>query len=222
VRQDRLKFVAENLGGRLNPNLVREIDRDLRSQLKRLTKLPKNWLRIGTLSVGGAAVGFYSGGLAAPAVGTSVGKAMGLYGIVATRAGLALLGGGPLGQGLGMAGGIAVISTAGAVGAGGALAGGHRVRAVRAQTEAEIASDCAKLLVSLKHVVLQTQRDRAKADLIAKKLADRCKEFEDKLERVGGLKKTDPHADELTKMVTVLRRACHESESIIEDYKSSH
>lgn len=61
--------------------------------------------------VGGGALCFVTGGLAAPAIGAAVGSAMGLSGAAATSAGLAAIGGGSLAAGgLGMAGGTAVVS----------------------------------------------------------------------------------------------------------------
>ncbi len=61
--------------------------------------------------VGGGALCFVTGGLAAPAIGAAVGSAMGLSGAAATSAGLAAIGGGALAAGgLGMAGGTAIIS----------------------------------------------------------------------------------------------------------------
>ena len=44
-------------------------------------------------------IGVITGGLAAPFIGTAIGGAMGLSGIAATNAGLALLGGGSLASG---------------------------------------------------------------------------------------------------------------------------
>ncbi len=67
---------------------------------------------LGTAAVvGGGALCFVTGGLAAPAIGAAVGSAMGLSGAAATSAGLAAIGGGALAAGgLGMAGGTAIIS----------------------------------------------------------------------------------------------------------------
>ena len=74
------------------------------------------------VTVGGGALAFITGGLAAPLVGTIIGSSMGLSGAAATSAGLAALGGGSLAAGgAGMAGGTALISAAAAtVGAGSA------------------------------------------------------------------------------------------------------
>ena len=77
---------------------------------------------IGGVAVGGGALAFFTGGLAAPFVGGLVGSAMGLSGAAATSAGLAALGGGALAAGGGgMAVGTLVVGgTVAAAGAGGA------------------------------------------------------------------------------------------------------
>lgn len=70
--------------------------------------------------IGAGALCVVTGGLAAPAIGTVVGSAMGLSGAAATSAGLAALGGGAIAAGgAGMAGGTMVVSAiAGSIGVG--------------------------------------------------------------------------------------------------------
>ncbi len=84
-----------------------------------------NWKKIalvGGVTVGGGALAFFTGGLAAPFVGGLIGSAMGLSGAAAVSAGLAAAGGGALAAGGGgMAlGTLVVTGSAAAVGAGGA------------------------------------------------------------------------------------------------------
>lgn len=76
------------------------------------------WAGIAATAI--ATIVFFTGGLASPLVagpvatiGTMVGNIMGFYGAVATKAGLALLGGGSIASGgLGMAGGAALVTAA--------------------------------------------------------------------------------------------------------------
>jgi len=86
----------------------------------------KNWKKIalvGGIAVGGGVLSFFTGGVAAPFVGSLVGSAMGLSGAAATSAGLAALGGGALAAGGGgMALGTLVVG--GAAAAAGAVGGG--------------------------------------------------------------------------------------------------
>ena len=74
------------------------------------------WILAGIFAVLGAAAVYFTGGTAGPvvqAIGTWIGEAMGLSGIAATNAGLALLGGGSIASGgLGIAGGIALLNAA--------------------------------------------------------------------------------------------------------------
>ncbi len=63
-----------------------------------------------TLGLGSLALTAVSAGVAAPALGTAIGGAMGLSGAAATSAGLAFLGGGSIASGgFGMAGGIILV-----------------------------------------------------------------------------------------------------------------
>ncbi len=82
-----------------------------------------NWKKIALVSsvaVGGGALAFVTGGLAAPFVGSLIGGAMGLSGAAAASAGLAALGGGALAVGGGgMAAGTLVVAGAAAVAAAG-------------------------------------------------------------------------------------------------------
>lgn len=75
-----------------------------------------SWLVIGLIAVAAGAAIFFSGGTASPvvsAVGSWVGGTMGLSGAAATKAGLALLGGGSIAAGgLGIAGGTALLTAA--------------------------------------------------------------------------------------------------------------
>lgn len=85
-----------------------------------------NWVKyatVGGIAVGGGALCFVTGGLAAPFIGGLVGSAMGLSGAAATSAGLALLGGGAVAAG---GGGVALGATvvAGAAAAAGAAGAG--------------------------------------------------------------------------------------------------
>jgi len=73
------------------------------------------WVVVPAVVVGGVAFVAITGGAGIPAViatvGTSIGGAMGLSGIAATNAGLAMLGGGAIAAGgFGIAGGVAVIA----------------------------------------------------------------------------------------------------------------
>lgn len=75
-----------------------------------------NWLLISLIAIAAGAAIFFSGGAASPAVaaiGTWVGGTMGLSGAAATKAGLALLGGGSIASGgFGMVGGAALLTAA--------------------------------------------------------------------------------------------------------------
>ncbi|MCK2097631.1 hypothetical protein [Thauera aromatica] len=75
-----------------------------------------SWLVVGLLAVAAGAAIFFSGGAASPAVaaiGSWVGGTMGLSGAAATKAGLALLGGGSIASGgFGIVGGTAVLTAA--------------------------------------------------------------------------------------------------------------
>ena len=78
---------------------------------------------------------FFTGGAASPvvapgaaALGTLIGKFMGLTGVAATNAGLALVGGGAIAAGgLGMAGGAAVITAASEVAVSAAVVAGEEL-----------------------------------------------------------------------------------------------
>ena len=74
------------------------------------------WIIAGIAAVIGGLVIFFTGGAASPIVlgiGTAIGEMAGLSGIAATNYGLALLGGGSIASGgLGIAGGVAVITVA--------------------------------------------------------------------------------------------------------------
>lgn len=95
------------------------------------------WKKSGVVFLGAAACGtvaFFTGGLAAPALGAIIGSASGLSGAAATSAGLAALGGGSLAAGGGgmaagatlVQGAMAVIgASAGAAGAAAAAASLH-------------------------------------------------------------------------------------------------
>lgn len=75
-----------------------------------------NWLLISLIAIAAGAAIFFTGGAASPAVaaiGTWVGGTMGLSGAAATKAGLALLGGGSIASGgFGMVGGAALLTAA--------------------------------------------------------------------------------------------------------------
>ena len=75
-----------------------------------------SWLVVGLLAVAAGAAIFFTGGAASPAVaaiGSWVGGTMGLSGAAATKAGLALLGGGSIASGgFGIVGGTAVLTAA--------------------------------------------------------------------------------------------------------------
>lgn len=75
-----------------------------------------SWLVVGLLAVAAGAAIFFTGGAASPAVaaiGSWIGGTMGLSGAAATKAGLALLGGGSIASGgFGIVGGTAVLTAA--------------------------------------------------------------------------------------------------------------
>ena len=95
--------------------------------------------------VGGSALAFVTGGLAAPFVGTLIGTGMlgaGLTGAAATSAGLAALGGGSLAAGGGgMAAGAALVSGAAAV-FGAAAAGAGAAATASMVREARACPEC--------------------------------------------------------------------------------
>lgn len=104
--------LEHNLTEKLNSQLV-----EVAAQGKREKSEDWDWGKIATIAgvtvAGGAAVAL-TGGLAAPIIGGAIGSSLlGLSGAAATSAGLAFLGGGSLAAGgAGMAGGIALVTTA--------------------------------------------------------------------------------------------------------------
>jgi hypothetical protein len=114
-----------------------------------------NWLKIGLIGGGAAALSAVGGWVLAPWAGGILGSAAGLSGAAATSYGLALLGGGSLAAGgAGMAGGMWLVTTTAALTAGslGTISQiAYQLGAQQFQTEV------IKLQVNLKTLVAQNQ-----------------------------------------------------------------
>ena len=125
VRRHALDDVATGFSAGITVEYAREIDHEIARRARNLALKNLNYKKIGLIAGGGAVIGVITGGLAAPFIGTAIGGAMGLSGIAATNAGLALLGGGSLASGgFGIAGGTLMIAGVAGVGGGAAFAGG--------------------------------------------------------------------------------------------------
>ena len=229
--------MSQNLGGDLERETLLEIDERLRELTKKIRRLPRNWKRLVELGVSGAAVGALTGGLAAPAVGGTIGASMGLSGAAATNAGLALLGGGSLASGgLGMAGGTALIATAGGVAGGGIFAAGsafadssisvaQKAPDPRSESRSitipgtadEAAIDGAKLCVLTEYVVIGAQEDTQKAKQLRSDLVSVRVGVGDQLERLGWGDPTSANTDQLTQISVVLAKTVDALTEIIEE-----
>jgi hypothetical protein len=73
-------------------------------------------------------------------------------------------------------------------------------------SETAVAADAAKLLVVVPRVVLQTEAGLPTARLIVTRVRERLEAARNKRERVGGSHASNPQADELTRIVTILDR----------------
>lgn len=102
--------------------LLNEAHEQYKDALKEIP--PSHILQKTLITIGAAILLAITGGIAAPIIGGAVGAAMGLSGVVAVNAGLALLGGGAIAAGgLGMAGGTALVIGGGAFLGGGLSSG---------------------------------------------------------------------------------------------------
>ncbi len=95
------------------PDKVAALEKAYKSSSSRLARASVATSTKVLLGVGSIVVTAASAGVAAPAIGTAIGGAMGLSGAAATSAGLAALGGGSLAAGgFGMAGGVLLVKVA--------------------------------------------------------------------------------------------------------------
>lgn len=99
----------------VGPSRVKLAELEIRRAYTRLSRASVSTGTKTLLAIGSIAVTFVSAGVAAPALATAIGGAMGLSGAAATSAGLAFLGGGSLASGgFGMAGGILLVKVSAA------------------------------------------------------------------------------------------------------------
>lgn len=161
------KFV-DGMAAPVDHELMGEIDRRLKTAVRRLGRRELDKKKIAIIAVGGAAAGLLTGGLAAPLIGSAVGGAMGLSGAAATSAGLALLGGGAVAAGgLGVAGGTAIV--VGVIGASGAGVGaaGTWLKGAR---PTEVIVESAKLEVFFEYLLIREGRSDDLQRLVVERL----------------------------------------------------
>jgi molybdopterin converting factor small subunit len=139
-----------------------------------------NWLKIGLVGGGIAALCAVGGWFAAPALASMLGTAAGLSGAAAVAHGLALLGGGTLAAGgAGMAGGMWLVTTA-AAGAAGLFATTAQV--AFSMGKQQFMTEVVKLQVSLKVRVAEQQLSVAVAQSKIAELQEQRKKLEKILE----------------------------------------
>ena len=133
--------------------IVDEILKNQKEALKSHRKI--DWVKVAAFGVGGTILFGIGGWLIAPAIGTALGEAAGLFGVAATNHGLALLGGGALSiGGGGMAAGTWVVTGVGGI-IGGGISGGSPFLLQLGAAQAKI--EILKLQVSFKTVVTNNQ-----------------------------------------------------------------
>lgn len=169
---DELRGVATLMGE--DADLVDEIEETKHRAEKSHRR--RNWVRVGVVGIGTAAVLAAGGWVAAPLIGTALGGSAGLTGAAATAHGLALLGGGTLAAGgAGMAGGMWMVAGAGATV--GLLSGAGGTMLVQFGA-AEVRQELIKLQTGFSVAILRTQTDTKLATEVIDGLRERQVELE--------------------------------------------
>ncbi len=142
----------------------------VRETRKKAIKAHKHiaWGKIAAYGLGGLVVVGLGGWMFAPLIGGAIGTAAGLSGAAATAHGLAILGGGSLAiGGMGMAGGMWIVTGVAAAVGGGVLGGGtFLLNLGAAQAKVELV----KLQMNYKLVLLENQVQRAKTQEVIRGL----------------------------------------------------
>jgi hypothetical protein len=159
-----------------------------------MNKIANGILIIGGIA-GAGALCFFTGGLAAPVIGSAIGSTfMGLSGAAATSAGLAALGGGSLAiGGAGMAGGTALISGVaaglGATGAsvGAALHSGAKAKRDNKDLTAKYIDICKQeksKQAIIKRDQVEIEKLKTKISALSKKASDYEEKFNDLMQQI--------------------------------------
>lgn len=145
-----------------------------------------NWKRIALITAGGIALGAVTAGAAAPLIAGAIGAAAGLAGAAALAHGLAVLGFGSLAAGgLGMAGGLWIVTGVGA--AVGGAAGGSSVSAAELLTAMgpnAAREEIVRLQVTTAAVTMELSVKEAARDIgqLAERRAELAEQIEEALE----------------------------------------
>jgi len=143
----------------------------VRETRKRAIKAHKHiaWGKIAAYGLGGLVVVGLGGWMFAPLIGSTIGVAAGLSGAAATSHGLAILGGGSLAiGGMGMAGGMWIVTGVAAAVGGGMLGGGTLLLNLGA---AQAKVELVKLQMNYKLVLLENHVQQAKTQQVIRGLA---------------------------------------------------
>lgn len=161
----------------LSDSHIKRIMISKKSAMKAHRHIP--WKRVAIYGLVGTLVMGAGGWVFAPAIGTALGTAAGLSGAAATSHGLAVLGGGSLAiGGYGMAGGMWLITGAGALAGISPASVKFLIELGSARAKLEII----KLQVSYKEIILDNQKETKQSLKIEESLREKEKEIELKIE----------------------------------------